>query len=90
MLDNLDRWVRETRSAHLRMVEFTLRLELTKKAQPFRTLEPVAQWQKQYAQEKQRYKFLVLDGLSGMGGQDAVHRFCRAKLWGARGSPEAE
>ena len=90
MLDNLDRWVRETRSAHLRMVEAALRIELTKKAQPFRTLEPVAQWQKQYAQEKQRYKFLVLDGLSGMGGQDAVHRFFRARLCGARGSPEAE
>ena len=72
------------------MVEFALRLELTKKAQTFRTLEPVAQLQKQYAQEKQRYKFLVLDGLSGMGGQDAVHRFFRAKLCGARGSPEAE
>ena len=43
------------------MVEFALRLELTKKAQTFRTLEPVAQLQKQYAQEKQRYKFLVLD-----------------------------
>ena len=78
MLDNLDRWVRETRSAHLRMVEAALRIELTKKAQPFRTLEPVAQWQTQYAQDKQRYKFLVLDGLSGMGKTQFAHSLASA------------
>ena len=42
------------------------------------------------AKAQVRYKILVLDGLSGMGGQDAVHRFFRANLCGARGSPEAE
>ena len=73
MLANLDRWVRETRTAHLRVLEEALRHDMSRKARPFRTLEPVAQWLQQFTVAKQRYKFLVLDGLSGMGKTQFAH-----------------
>ena len=78
MLENLDRWVRETRSTHLRQLEAALRRDLSTKAQPFKTLEPVVQWLKQFDKKQERYKFLVLDGLSGMGKTQFAHSLASA------------
>jgi len=67
LLQCLDKWEQEHENARLQGRIADIMAELNADKKPFRRIPEVEEWLAQYTKNRMRYRFLVLEGPSGLG-----------------------